>query len=200
MANYYTSDLHLFCKSVLRNGRLTERPFDTLEEMHSEIKFRWNRKITNADHVYILGDISMRGHNESVAAYLSQLKGSLHWIVGNHDTPNDLRINKQFVEIKPYKELMENFDGKAYRVVLFHYPIYAWNGQQKGTIHLYGHTHDNFDDELYREAIERLNSAYKDRDGEKYIPFRAHNVGCMHWNYEPVSLKEILGGCKNEQI
>lgn len=190
--NYYTSDLHLFCNGVLQTGRFKERPFTSLEEMHSEIKERWNRKVTNADHVYILGDIAMRGIVDLLTAYLSQLKGNLHWIVGNHDTPNDFRLKKQFVEICPYKELSDNFGGKSYRLILSHYPIFAWNGQTKGTIHLYGHTHDNLDDVVYQKSLENLREMFKAKDGDKYVPFYAFNVGCMLWDFEPVSLQEIL--------
>lgn len=78
--NYYTSDLHLFCKSELRNGFFKERPFDTIEEMHETILKNWNSVITNADHVYILGDNSMRGRNDNLIAFISQLKGNLHLI------------------------------------------------------------------------------------------------------------------------
>lgn len=192
MKNYFTADLHLFCKSELRNGRFKERPFETLDEMHTAIKEKWNSKVTNGDNVYILGDIAMRGYKDSVCAFLAQLKGNLHWIVGNHDTPDDLRIKKQFSEICYYKELTENFKGKSYKLILCHYPIYAWSGQSSGSIHLYGHTHDNFDDTLYQNSIEELRKAYKAEKFDKYKPFYAYNVGCMHWNYEPVSLEEIL--------
>lgn len=192
--NYYTSDLHFFCPSELRNGYFKERPFETLDEMHSEMKYRWNKKVTNADHVYILGDISMRGYNEKVVSLLSQLKGNLHLISGNHDRIEDFREKRIFSEICDYKEISDSFNGTSYKLVLCHYPIYAWNGQHRGTILLYGHTHDNFDDEMYQNALKDLNAAYQKRDGDKYIPFHAYNVGCMHWNYEPVSLKEILNG------
>lgn len=173
-------------------GRLQERPFSTLDGMHEAIKTNWNRKVTNADHVYILGDIGKTSYLEKLTAYLSQLKGNLHLITGNHDEINDLRIKRLFTEICDYKELSDNFGGNSYHLVLCHYPIYAWNGQHKNAIHLYGHTHDNCDDKAYQEAIARLNEIYKDRDGENYVPFYAYNVGCMHWNYEPVTLKEIL--------
>lgn len=190
--NYYISDLHLFCKSELKNGFFKSRPFETLEEMHETIKNNWNSKVTNADHVYILGDLSMRGRNENLMAFLSQLKGLLHLIQGNHDDLTDLRMRKQFVEICDYKEISDSFEGKSYKLILCHYPIFAWHGQHRGCIHLYGHCHDNFDDNIYQAAIAELNETYRKRNGDKHIPLKAVNVGCMHWNYMPVSLKEIL--------
>ena len=190
--NYYISDLHLFCKSELRNGYFKERPFDTLEEMHETIKERWNSTVNNGDHVYLLGDNSKRGFNDNLVAFMSQLKGNLHLVRGNHDDVNDLRMKKLFCEICDYKEISDSFDGKSYKLVLSHYPIYAWHGQNRGTTLLYGHCHDNFDNDLFQKAIRELNEAYKKRDGDKYIEFKAFNVGCMHWNYTPVTLKQIL--------
>ena len=190
--NYYISDLHLFCKSELRNGYFKERPFDTLEEMHKTIKERWNSTVNNGDHVYLLGDNSKRGFNDNLVAFMSQLKGNLHLVRGNHDDVNDLRMKKLFCEICDYKEISDSFDGKSYKLVLSHYPIYAWHGQNRGTTLLYGHCHDNFDNDLFQKAIRELNEAYKKRDGDKYIEFKAFNVGCMLWNYTPVTLKQIL--------
>lgn len=70
--NYYISDLHLFHENAIK---CDSRPFDSLEDMHETIKTRWNEKITNGDKVYILGDISFRGKNENLIAYISTLKG-----------------------------------------------------------------------------------------------------------------------------
>ena len=56
--NYYISDLHFFHKNVTNEGsNFDHRPFDTMEEMHQYIKEKWNKKVTGADHVYILGDL-----------------------------------------------------------------------------------------------------------------------------------------------
>lgn len=190
--NYYISDIHLFCKGILVKDSFVDRPFVTLEEAHETIKKNWNNTVTNGDHVYILGDNSRRGYNEGLVSFFSQLKGNLHLIRGNHDDLSDLRMQKQFVEICDYKEISDSFDGKSYKLVLCHYPIFAWNGQNRGAIHLYGHCHDDFDDAIYQKVIAELNNAYKERDGDKYIEFHAFNVGCMHWNYKPVTLKQIL--------
>lgn len=194
--NYYIADLHLFCKSELSNGIFRERPFKTLEEMHDTIKGNWNKIVNNSDHIYLLGDLSKRGYSEQVSAFLSQLKGNIHLIQGNHDDLRDIRIRKQFVEITSYKEITDSVDGRTYNLILCHYPIFAWNGQHKGAIHLYGHCHDNPDEELYQNCIRNMDEYYENRDYKRHIPFQAVNVGCMHWNYTPVSLKSILEAIK----
>ena len=56
--NYYISDLHFLHKNCIQ---FDERPFSDIEEMQRVMVEKWNRKITNGDTVYILGDVSMRG-------------------------------------------------------------------------------------------------------------------------------------------
>lgn len=49
-----------------------------------------------------------------------------------------------------------------------------------------GHTHNSPESILEKNISEYLNS--------NGYPCSIHNVGCMHWNYEPVTLDEILKG------
>ena len=87
---------------------------------------------------------------------------------------SDYRYKQLFYDICDYREIHDSYGGKNYDLVLCHYPIFSWKGMNKGTILLYGHTH---------------NSA---EVGDK--PIQAYNVGCMKpWiDYEPRSLKEII--------
>lgn len=192
--NYYVSDLHLFCRSMLRDGHFDKRPFDTLEEMHETIKYNWNNTITNADHVYILGDISKRGYKDNVIAYLSQLRGQLHLVKGNHDDVSDARFKRLFVEICDYKKISDSLEGKSYEIVMNHCPILAWENQHKGAIHLYGHTHETFDHEYFQKCVAEMNEWYKERDEERYVPFQAINVGIMmsYMEWRPKTLREII--------
>lgn len=193
--NYYISDLHLFHKNVTNEGsNFDNRPFDTLEEMHKVIKENWNSKITNADHVYILGDFAWK-ENEGAIKLVSTLRGNKHLILGNHDKATDQRYKQLFVEIANYKEAKDMIDGKEHHVVMSHFPLAFWNhqhhyrrdgGEHKvWSVHLYGHVHNSVEEGYYQEFIRKLNMEY----GIKCI---AKNVGCMLWNYTPVTLKEIL--------
>jgi calcineurin-like phosphoesterase family protein len=193
--NYFISDLHFFCNSQIDNGGVNYdgRPFKTLEEMHEKMLTRWNEKITNGDTVYILGDIGMRGRNDALIALVAQLKGKKILIKGNHDDLSDYRYKQLFAEIYDYKELSESFAGNSYKLVLSHYPILMWNGQHKGSILLYGHTHVTAEDVYFQKcAKEMVNQVFENRDNSKEV--LAINVGCMlpYMNYEPRSLKELL--------
>lgn len=189
--NYYISDLHLFHGNAIV---FDNRPFESVEDMLAQIYNNWNERVTNADNVYILGDISFRGKNEDLIAYVSKLKGHKHLILGNHDDVSDYRYKQLFEEVTDYKEMQDSANGKKYRLVLFHYPILSWKNMSRGTILLYGHTHNSKEDEYYQDCLKNM------RDADCYhIPeegVKAMNVGCMkpYMNYTPRTLQEILDG------
>lgn len=195
--NLYISDLHLFHKNVTKEGsNFDNRPFKTLDEMHEVIKKNWNETVTNADHVYILGDLSWT-QNEDAIQFVSTLRGNKHLILGNHDRVTDQRYKQLFTEVVNYKEVRDVVDGKEYHLVLSHYPISFWNHQHKyrrdgkeqntWSVHLYGHVHNSVEDKYYQDFIKKLNN-------DCNIKCVAKNVGCMKHNFKPVTLKELLEG------
>ena len=196
---YYISDLHFFCKSQTNAGRINYdgRPFADPAEMNAYMLGRWNQKVTNGDTVYILGDNAMRGRNEALIALVAQLKGRKVLVRGNHDDLSDYRYQKLFHKICDYKEISDWVEHQEYKLVLCHYPILMWRGQHKGTILLYGHTHNSLEDTFFQACIENMNCS------EEYVQrsaggrtMRAINVGCMHpyMGYTPRTLQELLEG------
>nr|WP_330362019.1 hypothetical protein [Pseudobutyrivibrio ruminis] len=192
MMKYYISDLHLFHNAAIR---FDNRPFDNISTMHEYIHTNWNNKITNGDTVYILGDVSLRGQKDNLIAYVSTLKGQKVLVKGNHDDVSDYRYQQLFSEICDYKEVHDSFDGKNYDLVLSHYPIFSWKNMGRGWIHLYGHTHNSIENEMYLKALSDM----KIKCGHLHDTHPvAINVGCMKpWmGYEPRTLREILEGIK----
>ncbi len=187
---YYISDLHLFHKASIE---FDNRPYKDIETMHDYIRTKWNNKITNGDTVYILGDMSLRGQKENLISFVSTLKGQKVLVKGNHDDVSDYRYQQLFMEICDYKEVHDSFEGKNYDLVLSHYPIFSWKNMGRGWIHLYGHTHNSVEDELY---IKTLDDMVNKCEHMQRGPVCAINVGCMKpWmNYEPRTLKEIIDG------
>ena len=186
---YYISDLHFGCSNLFE-GRD--------ENTDKFIQERWNSKVTNADDVYILGDIGKFGNtkdNMKLCQQLAILKGNKHLIVGNHDDLRDLRIKQLFCEICDYKEIVDPYcDNK--KVILSHYPILSWNGaysRKNSSILLYGHVHNNFDEEVFQSSLVSLRDAVERQGRDMGFPY-AYNVGCMmpRMGYEPKTLKEIL--------
>ena len=196
---YYTSDLHLFHKNVTMEGtNFNNGPFKTLDEMHEVILKNWNSVVTNSDKVYLCGDVCWK-HNEDSIALVSKLRGNKTLLVGNHDDVGDLRYRNLFNEIVTYKEVSDNIHGRNYNVVLSHYPIMFWkkmrmfsndgNVNKYFFIHLYGHLHNSQEETLYQQFLKYVNDNY-------HYGALAFNVGCMHWNYTPVTLEQILAANK----
>ena len=171
---YFTSDLHFGHKNVIR---FDNRPFTTIEEMDEELIKRWNNKAKDEDTIYILGDVSWY-KAEKTCEILSRLQGNKFLVKGNHDSI-DKSMRRYFKDIYDYKEI--NINGQ--NIVLCHYPIPCFKNHYSGWIHLYGHTHDTWEEDIIQDTKMAI---------EKHIPCLMFNVGEMCWNYEPVSLDEIM--------
>lgn len=185
---FYIGDLHFNCVNQYEGRSL---------EHDKIIKENWNKRVTNGDTVHIVGDIGRIGNNsqnEYLCELISTLKGKKVLILGNHDKIDDYRLRQLFTEIVYYKEVKDNF-GANKTVVLCHYPMLIWNGQHKGWIHLYAHTHVTEEDKVYQNSLHNLNKYFEEerlRGRTDCPPAYAFNVGCMLWDYTPVTLKEIL--------
>ena len=189
--NYYISDIHFGCQNKFE-GR-------TLE--HDRIvKENWNSVVHNNDNVYILGDIGREGgnkDNEYLCEIISTLKGNKYLIQGNHERLKDNRLRQLFVEITPYKEITDNYNGMSHNLVLCHYPILMWKNQHKEWIHLYGHLHATSEWRVYKDCLKYLNDYFEDGTlkGRTDCPSAvAYNVGAAlpYMNWTPRTLKEII--------
>lgn len=189
--NFYISDIHFGCQNKYENRTL---------EHDKIIKENWNKVVHNNDNVYILGDIGREGSNkdnEYLCEIISTLKGNKHLIQGNHEKLKDNRLRQLFVEVVPYKEIIDNFNGLNHNLVLCHYPIHFWNGQHKNWIHLYGHVHMSEEYDIYKKCLDETNDYFKDKTKKGYTdcpPAVAYNCGAMlpYMDYTPRTLKEII--------
>lgn len=176
---FFISDLHFGHKNVIK---FDNRPFSSVDEMDQELIRKWNKTVlnTNKDLVYILGDISWY-NGEKTRLILEQLNGKKILIKGNHDKNKDIEFYKDlFEEIVDYKEINRN----KTKIILSHYPILFYNGNLKNNIMLYGHLHNTEQEILLQDIIKTIKLK-----GQKV---RMYNVGCMFWDYKPISLEQIL--------
>lgn len=190
MKVFFTSDLHFGHENVIRFDR---RPWQTTEEMDAELIRRWNNKVAPGDVVYVLGDLIWKTRDNDAPALLNQLNGQIILIKGNHDRfVCNGAAKKCLAGVKDYDDIAVKLrDGTTRRCILSHYFIPMYNGHRYGAIHLHGHSHNTEEaDEELEIAAELNRRGYSNE---------IYNVGCMYWNYEPVTLDEILAanGGKN---
>jgi len=121
--------------------------------MNTVLINNWNEKVMPSDTIYILGDFAWKNPKP----FIEHLNGSKIFIPGGHDK-----------QIKGDKLLEVKINDVWF--ILCHYPLYSWNKEYYGSIHLHGHIHNSLID-------------YKDN---------RINVGVDVWNYYPVSIKQIL--------
>lgn len=189
----YISDLHLFHKNVTKAGRdFDKRPYMDLEEMHSDILLKWNQAVTNADHVFILGDFVWKftaDNRDEVMKMLKEMNGNLHLIIGNHDKIKDGNFKKRFEEIVHYKRVDDVLDGENRTVIMSHYYMPLYEQHYRGAILLHGHSHNSSESDMEREITELVKS-------KGFSPVEIYNIGCMYpyMDYTPRTLQEIVDG------
>lgn len=181
MKTFFTSDLHFGHHNIIA---FDGRPFDSIDEMDSELIRRWNAKVGKGDLVYILGDLIWKSANPT--KLVRSLNGQKILIKGNHDQWfHTVETKTLLSEIKDYDDIIVILDsGEIKRCILSHYPIHFYNGHYHGAIMLYGHVHRSLEYDLTKDYAKWLN------DHECSVEM--YNVGTMCWNYEPVTLDEIL--------
>ena len=180
---FFTSDLHFGHENVIR---FDNRPFDTVEEMDEEMIKRWNAKVGKGDIVYVLGDFIWKAATNEAVSIIRRLNGQIILIKGNHDRfLHNAAAKKALAGIKDYDDICVTLeDGTTRRCILSHYFIPFYNGHRYQAIHLHGHSH------FTEESVEEVRITTE--LNEKGYDLKIYNVGCMYWNYTPVTLDEIL--------
>lgn len=174
---WLTSDLHFGHDREFIWG---PRGFKSVDEMNEAIIKNWNAVVAPEDEVYVLGDL-MLGDNEAGIKMIKQLKGTIHVILGNHDTATRKALYEDcynVVDVK-YADVIK-FNG--YTFYLSHYPTMTSNLEKEFSRHcvlnLYGHTHQQTN---FYEGL----------------PFCYH-VGLDSHNCTPVLIEQVLTDIKNE--
>ena len=179
----FTSDLHFGHKNAIK---FDSRPYFTVSEMDKALIDNWNNKVRQGDTVYVLGDMIWNSDPKYDQDILKTLNGQIILIRGNHDKFLHNSANKKLLAgIKDYDDIAVILaDGSKRRCIVSHYFMPFYNAHYYGAVHLHGHTHNSPESKLEEEMAKWLNE-----NGYKNEIF---NVGCMHWNFEPVTLDELL--------
>lgn len=159
---FYTADPHFNHKNIIR---LCNRPFKNMEEMNETLVENWNKRVTQKDTVYVIGDFAWGPHNP----FLRRLNGKKHLILGNHD--KGAYKATEWDSINNYLEVFHS--NERPKTILFHYGMRVWNRMFHGSLHLYGHSHGRL-------------PGFKTPNGAACC-----DVGVDVWDYQPVTMEEI---------
>lgn len=142
---YFTADLHLGHRRILE--MYPHRPFAAQRDVDAHDRFiidSWNSTVDKNDDVYILGDFSLRGVDET-RRILDSLNGRKYLCPGNHDS--SLRsLENRFIKVAQimpvvFKSSRFPFLASDIELVLCHYPLLEWAGMHHGVNHIHGHCH-----------------------------------------------------------
>ncbi len=140
---WFTSDFHFGHKNIIR---YCNRPFENVDDMNSGLIDIWNKTVCSNDVVYHIGDFAF-GKKQFIEEILKKLNGKIIFLLGNHDKEIKYNLN---VEKYEQLEIVENLQ----RIIMNHYCMEIWNEQERGSWHLYGHSHGKFIDESNKKRID----------------------------------------------
>lgn len=182
---WFTSDTHFRHRNIIDYDG---RPYSNLEEMEEALIANWNVCVGKNDIVYHLGDFAFMGASKwhEIA---DDLNGRIVIVRGNHDLGNRATLsniglyNTKIIDVAD----IVSIEVGQRKVIMSHYP-YALPGMDNrnrelwpannGLWLLHGHIHKHGHGLV---DVPRVNKEMK-----------MINVGCMNWDYFPVSEAQIL--------
>lgn len=139
------------------------RPFSSIEEMNHALINKWNKRVSKADKIYYLGDFALSSIDR-IKLILDKLNGTKILIKGNHDRHSRKKyVESGFIDVHNFFYL-EGF-------VLSHKPLVDKNTKYIDLWNLCGHVHEKWKIDTNRKIL---------------------NVGVDVWEFEPISLDQIL--------
>ena len=156
-AIYVTADLHFGHKNIIA---YENRTFSSVEEMDEALVTRWNEVVQPEDTVYLLGDVSFYG-KEQTRWLVELLQGHKRLVMGNHDThPTRWYRDCGFEEVYDCPILFREF------FLLSHEPLYLNTNMPYGNI--FGHVHGN---PAYADASPQSCCVCVERTGYRPLSF-----------------------------
>ena len=168
---WFFSDPHFAQESIIHFKRWDGqpmRPYRNAQEMDEALIANCNERVKPQDHLYILGDISMK---RWAIAKVGRINGHKRLITGNHDIHKTKDYLPFFEEIRGIRV----FDN----LLLTHIPVHPANlpnvGAKKTWVNVHGHIHANMSPEAYFTVY-----------GPRYL-----NISCEMTDFFPIDLSEL---------
>lgn len=172
---WFISDLHLGHNQPFVYEK---RGFQSIEEHNETLLANLKACVGEDDNLFILGDLTL-GDLDAAAAFLRQIPGHVHIILGNHDTERRIEF---YLSLGWDVQFATVIRWDKYRFYLSHYPTNTANpGEDKltlATLSVSGHTHSN--------SIWQQNDSY--------------NVSPEAHNNRPVPIEKILSDFMDKYV
>lgn len=148
------------------------RGYDNIDQMNMDIMDKWNCTVGDKDNIYHLGDVMLKDNDKGMRI-LSQLKGRIHIVLGNHDTDKRIELYRTLPNVVEITYATRLKVSKHRTFFLSHYPSLVANfNDNKSVWNLSGHTHTTDRFALKQNQI--------------------YNVGVDAHNGFPVPIEEVL--------
>lgn len=142
---FFTSDLHLSHSNIIKGcSKWSDtskcRPFKNIEEHDKTIIDNINSLVGENDVLVHAGDFAF-GHKSNIPKFRNLINcKTIYCCVGNHDH-NLLLYTDLFTEVR---DRFNFFFGKQ-QVIVDHYSLNVWENNHRGSIMLFGHSHQSLD-------------------------------------------------------
>jgi calcineurin-like phosphoesterase family protein len=144
---YFTADPHYAHEGVLE---FCKRPFASITDHDDCLIAETNAIVMPTDELFIVGDYCWTGGYKKPGHFRNRIKcRTVKLIWGNHDNQS---VASQFSETHDVLSLKLRQPGvlDPVRLFLSHYPLAYWPASHHGSLHLYGHCHDQREETLDR--------------------------------------------------
>jgi calcineurin-like phosphoesterase family protein len=141
MTTFFWSDMHFNHPGIAVHCPRT-RKYKTLDEMNAWLIGLWNKRVTNGDRVFLLGDFAFGSKDGwSLEEVFFQLNGQIHLVRGNHDFQNPAVLKLPWETQTDLVTVKDN----GMHAVCCHYPLETWDKASRGRLMLHGHSHGSLE-------------------------------------------------------
>lgn len=166
---FFTSDTH-FNHTNIAGPKVSRWPsgyrcFDSIEEMNNTLIDNINSMVGEDDILYHLGDFAF-GDKTQIPILRSRIKcKTIFLCYGNHDYALSKYYRHCFTACRDM--FRDRFDKQE--ILMCHEPKDVWADNHRGTIHLFGHVHGN-----YQNCVgQRMDVGV---DTNKFFPYTLEEV------------------------
>ena len=176
---WFSADFHFGHNGILTSQLTRGADFASVDEMDAAIIDGINAVVKPRHTLYCIGDFgwqaSRYGH------YRQRLKvRELHIVRGNHDRPSLAQHCSTYSDMLYRKFKWPGLDHRV-KVHMTHYPVLSWDGLHHGGIHLYGHGHG-----IYEDNLDKIHP------GRRSMDVGIDNIHKLTGEWRPISLGEVI--------